>query len=85
MYFRKKIRGKPYVFQVFVFFSPKQFDKPVEIEEKDFLFKIKICTNSNRAFTGPFIDEVVGEYELSNKELKKMLEIVNETPELTIS
>lgn len=82
MYFRKKIRGKPFTFQEFVFFSPEQFDDPVKIEEKDFLFKLKICTNSNRVFTGPFIDEVIGEYEISNKELRKMLEIVNETPGL---
>jgi len=84
MYFRKKIRGKPYTFQEFVFFSPKQFDRPVELEEKKFLFRIKICTNSNRTFSGPFIEEVIGEYEISNKELKKMLEIVNETPGLII-
>ena len=80
---RKRInKGKPYTFHVFVFFSPKQFASKERYEDKDFLFKIKVCTNSGRAYSGPFIDEVVGEYELTNKELKKMLEVVNETPDL---
>lgn len=84
MAWRRIKKGLPYTFHVFVFFSPKQFEKAVEIEDKEFLFKLKICTNSGRVFTGPFIDEVVGEYEIDNKELKEMLTIVNETPGLII-
>lgn len=84
MYRRKKVRGKPYIFQEFAFYSPQQFDKLVPIEEKDFLFKIKVCVNSNRVFTGPFLDETVGEYEITIRELNKMLEIVNETKGLII-
>jgi len=79
---KRKIRGKPYTFHEFAFFSPKQFDEPVAVEEKDMLFKLKICTNSGRVYTGPFYDECVGEHEIANAELKKMLQIVNETPGL---
>lgn len=81
---RKKIRGKPYTFQEFAFFSPKQFEEPVPVEEKDSLFNLKICTNSNRVFTMPFFGEAVGVQEITQKELKQMLEIVNETPGLII-
>jgi len=79
---RRLWQGTPYTFNEFVFFSPKQFDDAVQYEDKDFLFKIKICTNSGRAYTGPFIDDVTGEYEVNNRELKKMLHMVNETPGL---
>ena len=82
MYYRKKRKGLPYTFQELAFFSPKQFDAPVPVEEKDMLFKLKICTNSNRVFSGPFFMEGVGQYEVTEKELKKMLKIVNETPDL---
>ena len=79
---RRKFRGKPYTFHEFAFFSPKQFDEPVPVEEKDMLFKLKICTNSDRAFTGPFFDECIGEHEVTQRELKQMLKMVNETPDL---
>jgi hypothetical protein len=82
MYHRKKRKGLPYTFQEFAFFSPKQFDALVPVEEKDMLFKLMICTNSNRVFSGPFFMEGVGQYEVTEKELKKMLKIVNETPDL---
>lgn len=78
---RKRIsRGKPYTFQEFVFFSPAQFDSKLPIEEREFILRIKVCVESGRVFTGPFIDEVVGEYEILKKELKQMLDMVNETP-----
>jgi hypothetical protein len=82
MYHRKKRKGLPYTFQEFAFFSPKQFAELVPVEEKSMLFKLKICTNSNRVFSGPFFMEGVGQYEVTEKELKKMLKIVNETPDL---
>lgn len=82
MYRRKARQGLPYVFQEFAFFSPKQFDAPVPVEEKDMLFKLKICINSNRVFSGPFFMESIGQHEVTEKELKKMLKIVNETPGL---
>lgn len=75
-------KGKPFVFHEFAFFSPKQFDKPVEIQDKDFLFKIKICNNSGRVFTGPFMNEVIGEEEIGDTELNKMMELVNNTPNI---
>jgi hypothetical protein len=81
---RRKFRGKPYTFQEFAFFSPKQFDEPVSIEEKDSLFNLKICTNSSRVFTMPFFSETVGQQEVTEKELKKMLKLINETPGLII-
>jgi hypothetical protein len=84
MHRRKKVKGKPYTFHEFVFFSPKQFDEPVSIEEKKSLFNLKICINSNRVFTVPFFNECVGEQEATNKELKQMLEVINETPGLII-
>jgi hypothetical protein len=84
MYRRKVKKGLPYTFQVFAFYSPRQFDKPVDIEDKEFITKIKICTNSNRCFTGPFLDEVVGEYELTNKEFKQIMDLVEQTPGVII-
>lgn len=82
MHHRKKRKGLPYIFQEFAFFSPKQFDALVPVEEKDMLFKLKICTNSNRVFSGPFFMESAVQHEVTEKELKKMLKIVNETPDL---
>jgi len=84
MYRRKIRKGLPYTFQEFAFFSPKQFDELVPIEEKDSLFNLKICTNSNRVFTMPFFGETVGQQEVTEKELKKMLKLINETPGLII-
>lgn len=83
--FRRKVKkGLPYTFQEFAFFSPRQFDKLVELEDKEFITKIKICTNSNRCFSGPFFNESVGEYELTNKEVKEIIKLVDETPGLII-
>lgn len=79
---RKKRKGLPYTFQEFAFFSPKQFAVLVPVQEKDMLFKLKICTNSNRVFSGPFFMESTVQHEVTEKELKKMLKIVNETPDL---
>jgi hypothetical protein len=79
---KRKFRGKPYTFHEFAFFSPTQFDEPVAVEEKDMLFKLKICTNSGRVFTGPFFNESAGQQEVTDRELKKMLKMVNETPDL---
>jgi len=84
MPYKRIFKGKPYTFQEFLFFSPNQFDKLVDIEEKDFIYKLKICTNSGRIFTGPFFNDVVGEYEITNKELKEILEMVNDTPGMII-
>ena len=84
MYRRKTRKGLPYTFQEFAFFSPKQFDASVPVEEKDMLFKLKICTNSNRVFSGPFFMECAVQHEVTEKELKKMLKMVNETPGLII-
>jgi len=77
-------KGLPYTFHEFAFFSPQQFDKNVEVEEKDFLFKLKICINTGKVVTGPFFREAIGEEEVTNSELKKMLEMVNETSDLII-
>jgi hypothetical protein len=77
-------KGAPFTFQEFVFFSPDQFDEKVEVDEKNCLFKLKICTNTNRVFYGPFFKECIGQEEVSNSELKKMLEMINETPNLII-
>lgn len=83
--FRRKVKkGLPYTFHEFAFFSPRQFDNPVDIEDKEFITKIKICTNSNRCFSGPFFDETVGEYELTNNEVKGVMELVAQTPGLII-
>jgi hypothetical protein len=84
MGYKRIFKGKPFTFQEFVFFSPRQFDNNKEIDEKEFITKIKICTNSNRAFTGPFINETVGQYELNNKELNKILDLVYNTPGIII-
>ena len=84
MPYKRIKKGLPYTFQEFAFFSPRQFNKQVEVEDKDFITKIKICTNSNRCFTGPFFNESVGEYELTNNEINEILRLVEETPELVI-
>jgi len=84
MYRRKVKNGLPYTFQELAFYSPRQFDKPVELEDKEFITKIKVCTNSNRCFTGPFFNESVGEYEITNKEVNEILKLVDVTPGLII-
>lgn len=84
MPYKRIKKGLPYTFQEFAFYSPRQFDKPVEIEDKEFIATIKICTNSNRCFSGPFFNESVGQYELTNKEVKEIMELVDKTPGLII-
>ena len=84
MGYKRIFKGKPYTFQEFAFFSPRQFDKPVEVEDKDFIFKLKICVNSGRMFSGPFFRETVGEYEVTERDLKKVFEIVDNTPGIII-
>jgi hypothetical protein len=84
MAWKRVKRGAPFTFHEFAFFSPKQFDENVEIEEKDFLFKLKICIDTGKVATGPFFGEVVGEEFVCESELKKMLEIVYKTPNIII-
>lgn len=75
--------GEVYHFEEFTVYSPKQFNNNLSLEEKDITFYIKVCTNSNRAFTCPMphIDNTVGTTELSNKEIKSIVEFINKTPE----
>jgi len=77
MPYKRVKQGVPYSFQEFVFFSPKQFNEPVPIEEKDHIFRLKVCIDTGRCFTGPFVDEVVGEEELTKTEVTKFLDMVN--------
>lgn len=85
MPYKRIKQGAPFVFQELVFFSPRQFDEPVEIEEKEFMFRLKVCVNSGRCFTGPFYNEVIGEEEVSKKELNLLLEMVDKTPGIIIT
>jgi len=75
--------GEEYHFEEFTVYSPKQFNNNLSLEDKDITFYIKVCTNSNRAFTCPMphIDNTVGTTELSNKEIKSIVEFINKTPE----
>jgi hypothetical protein len=75
--------GEVYHFEEFTVYSPKQFNNNLSLEDKDITFYIKVCTNSNRAFTCPMphIDNTVGTTELSNKEIKSIVEFINKTPE----
>ena len=84
--FRGKPRVEMYHFEEFSVYSPKQFHNDLSIEDKDVTFYIKVCTNSNRAFTCPFphIDNTVGSEELSNKEIKKIIDFINNTPEAIV-
>ena len=84
MGYKRIFKGKPYTFHEFVFFSPKQFENNKEIEDKDFICRLKICVNSGRVFTGPLIGETIGQFEMSNKELKQLLDLVYNTPGLII-
>jgi len=85
MPYKRIKKGEPFVFQELIFFSPRQFDEPVEFEEKEFIFRLKVCTNSGRCFTGPFYDEVIGEEELTKKEVNSLLDMVYNTPEIIIA
>lgn len=82
----KRIKqGAPFTFQELVFFSPRQFNEPVELQEKEFIFRLKVCVNSGRCFTGPFYDEVVGEEEISQKQFKDLMQLVHNTPGIIIT
>lgn len=85
MPWRKIKQGAPYVFQELVFFSPRQFDEPVDLQEKEFIFRLKVCVNSGRCFTGPFYDEVIGEEEITKKEFDSLMDMVHNTPGLIIT
>jgi hypothetical protein len=83
--YKKKIElGEPFVFQEFFIFSPRQFNDKRELEEKDFVAKIKVCLNSDRVFTGPFYDSSAMQSELTKKELNQILDMVYNTPEMII-
>ena len=81
--FRRRAEGEIYSFEEFTVYSPKQFFNDKSLEDKDITFYIKVCTNSNRAFTCPMphIDNTVGLTELTNKEVKSIVEFINKTPE----
>ena len=85
MPYKRIKQGKPYTFHEFLFFSPRQFDQPLELKDKEFIYRLKICVDSGRSFTGPFVDEVIGEEEITNKELKDILNLVNNTPGIIIT
>jgi hypothetical protein len=84
--FNRKPKGEFYYFEEFTVYSPKQFNNNLSLEDKDITFYIKVCTNSNRAFTCPFphIDNTVGTEELNNKEVKKIVDFINNTPEAIV-
>jgi hypothetical protein len=81
--YKKKSVGEVYSFEEFTIYSPKQFNNNLSLEDKDITFYIKVCTNSNRAFTCPFphIDNTVGTTELTKKEVNDIVEFINKTPE----
>jgi len=85
MPYKRIKQGMPYTFQEFIFFSPRQFDMPLEMEDKEFIYRLKICVDSGRCFTGPFIEEVVGEEELTKNEVNKVLDMVYNTPGIIIT
>ena len=80
MPYKRIKQGKPFTFHEFLFFSPRQFDQPLALEDKEFIYRLKVCVNSGRCFTGPFIEEVIGEEEVTRGELKMVLGMVNNTP-----
>jgi len=84
--YRKRIAGELYSFEEFTVYSPKQFNNNKSLEDKDITFYIKVCTNSNRAFTCPFphIDNTVGTVELTNQEVDEIVEFINKTPEAIV-
>ena len=81
--YRKRTVGEVYSFEEFTVYSPKQFNNNLSLEDKDITFYIKVCTNSNRAFTCPLphIDNTVGTSELTNREVDDIVEFINKTPE----
>ena len=85
MPYKRIKQGKPFTFHEFLFFSPRQFEQPLELADKEFIYRLKICVESGRCFTGPFVDEVIGEEEITQKELKQVLKLVEETPGVIIT
>lgn len=85
MPYKRIKKGEPFVFQELIFYSPRQFDQPLEIQDKEFIFRLKICVNSGRCFTGPFYDEVIGEEELTNQEVDNILNMIDKTPGIIIT
>jgi len=85
MPYKRIKQGKPLTFQELVFYSPRQFDQPLELKDKEFIYRLKICIDSGRCFTGPFHDEVIGEEEISEAELQQVLKLANETKGIIIS
>jgi len=85
MPYKRIKKGEPYTFHELVFFSPRQFEQPLELQDKEFIYRLKICVNSGRCFTGPFVDEVIGEYEIDNNELKDVLNFIDNTPGIIIT
>lgn len=85
MPYKRIKKGEPYLFQELVFFSPRQFDQLLPYEDKEFIFRLKVCANSGRCFTGPFHDEVIGEEELTDKEVKNLLNMIENTPGIIIT
>jgi len=85
MPYKRIKQGAPFVFQELVFYSPRQFEQPLEIQDKEFIYRLKICVNSGRCFTGPFFDEVIGEEEITEKEFKSVLNLVENTPGIIIT
>jgi len=57
---------------------------PLELTDKEFIYRLKVCVNSGRCFTGPFVEEVVGEQEISKGELKLVMDMVENTPGIII-
>lgn len=84
--YKKKAIGEVYSFEEFTVYSPKQFNNNKSLEEKDITFYIKVCINSNRAFTCPFphMDNTVGTTELTDKEVDDIVEFINKTPEAVV-
>jgi hypothetical protein len=84
--YRKRTVGEVYSFEEFTVYSPKQFNNNLSLEDKDITFYIKVCTNSNRAFTCslPHIDNTVGTSELTNREVDDIVEFINKTPEAIV-
>lgn len=85
MPYKRIKQGKSFVFHEFLFFSPRQFEQPLELADKEFIYRLKICTISGRCFTGPFVDEVIGEEEITEKELKQVLKLVEQIPGIIIT
>lgn len=84
--YRKRTVGEIYSFEEFTVYSPKQFNNNLSLEDKDITFYIKVCTNSNRAFTCPLphIDKTVGTSELTNREVDDIVEFIDKTPEAIV-